>query len=55
MGKIIMLCGMPGSGKSTYAKDRLEPKGFKILSSDQLRLEIMWKYFKNFFIELNII
>ena len=35
-----MLCGIPGSGKSTYAKELSQTENAIILSSDQLRLEL---------------
>ena len=36
MGKFIMLVGLPGSGKSTFAKNL----GYNIFSSDELRKEL---------------
>ena len=39
MNKLIILCGLPGSGKSTYAKKYLENDA-TILSSDKLRKEL---------------
>lgn len=39
MSKLCMLVGLPGSGKSTYAKN-MEKKGYVIHSSDALRKEL---------------
>lgn len=39
MCKFIMLVGLPGSGKSTYAK-KLEEEGYRIHSSDAIREEL---------------
>lgn len=39
MTKFIMLCGLPGSGKSKFAKE-LSKKGFNIHSSDSIRKEL---------------
>jgi predicted kinase len=39
MKKIILLIGIPGSGKTTLAKRLLE-KGFQIISADSIRLEL---------------
>lgn len=39
--KLIILCGIPGSGKSTYAKDYVERNGNTVhLSSDAIRKEL---------------
>ena len=38
MAKIVMMVGLPGSGKSTYA-DKLKEKGYVIHSSDNIREE----------------
>ena len=41
MARLIMLIGLPGSGKSTYAKSLLDPKGkIKYCSSDSIRQEL---------------
>lgn len=41
MAKFIMLCGLPGSGKSTYAKSLIEFKNnISYLSSDKIREEL---------------
>ena len=41
MPKLIMLIGLPGSGKSTYAKSLLDPEGkVKYCSSDEVRKEL---------------
>lgn len=40
MCKFIMLVGLPGSGKSTYAK-KLEEEGYRIHSSDAIRKELL--------------
>jgi len=37
--KMILLCGLPASGKSTYTK-KLQEKGYKIHSSDAIREEL---------------
>lgn len=39
MKKLIILAGVPGSGKSTYIKKNL-PKNSLVLSSDEIRLEL---------------
>lgn len=39
MPTIIVMCGLPGSGKSTYSK-KLEEKGYIIHSSDAIRAEL---------------
>jgi predicted kinase len=39
MKKAVILVGIPGSGKSTIAKD-LESKGFKRFNSDLIRKEL---------------
>lgn len=41
MARLIMLIGLPGSGKSTYAKSLLDPEGkIKYCSSDSIRKEL---------------
>lgn len=41
MARLIMLIGLPGSGKSTYAKSLLDPEGkVKYCSSDSIRKEL---------------
>ena len=41
MARLIMLIGLPGSGKSTYAKSLLDPEGkVKYCSSDGVRKEL---------------
>lgn len=37
MGKLIMLRGLPASGKSTYAKEMVRTKGYKRVNRDDLR------------------
>ena len=39
MANMIMMCGLPGSGKSTYA-EKLEEEGYIIHSSDKIREEL---------------
>ena len=41
--KFVMLCGIPGSGKSTYAEqfNRLSHNSYMILSSDKIREELL--------------
>lgn len=39
MPELIMLVGLPGSGKSTYAAEYKE-KGYHVHSSDQIREEL---------------
>lgn len=39
MTELVMLCGLPGSGKSTYA-EQLKEKGYIIHSSDAIREEL---------------
>lgn len=39
MAELIMLCGLPSSGKSTYA-DKLKEQGYIAHSSDELRKEL---------------
>ena len=39
-GKLILLCGIPGSGKSTFAKMYEPLKHHIILSSDSIREEL---------------
>jgi len=39
MKKVHMMIGIPGSGKSTYAKELAKEKGYKIISTDIVRLE----------------
>lgn len=36
---LVLLVGLPGSGKSTYASD-LKEKGYRVHSSDELRIEL---------------
>ena len=38
-GKLIMMIGVPGAGKSTVAK-KVVDKGFHYLNADQIRLEL---------------
>lgn len=38
--KFIMLCGIPGSGKSTYCNDYKDNKDYVIVSSDSIREEL---------------
>lgn len=37
---IIIICGLPGVGKSTLAKALADRKDYKILSSDKIRKEV---------------
>ena len=39
-GKLIVLVGMPGSGKTTFAKNVLEDEDVVIISSDEIRLRL---------------
>jgi len=41
MQKFIMMCGLPGSGKSTYAKKNFVGENIVYLSSDELREELL--------------
>lgn len=41
MPKILLLIGLPGCGKSTYAKFLLTQENYVILSSDSLRKELL--------------
>lgn len=41
MQKFIMMCGLPGSGKSTYAKKNFVGENIIYLSSDELREELL--------------
>lgn len=38
--EVIITCGIPTSGKSTFAKKVAEQRGFFILSRDELRIKI---------------
>jgi predicted kinase len=40
MNVLIVLCGLPGSGKSTYAKYLTESGHFECVSTDQIRKEL---------------
>ena len=40
MAKFIMLAGLPGSGKSTYAEELVRKEGFVVHSSDKIREEL---------------
>lgn len=37
MAKLIMLIGIPGSGKTTYSKDLSKEYNAKVISSDKVR------------------
>lgn len=39
MEKIYFLCGIQGSGKSTFAKNHYQQYNANIISSDQIRKE----------------
>ncbi len=39
MNELIMTVGLPGSGKSTWAKGMKEKYGYEIFSSDEIRIE----------------
>lgn len=40
MNRLILMCGLPGSGKSTYAKKLMEMNpGWKYVSRDEVRYE----------------
>lgn len=39
MSKIIMMCGIPGSGKSTFCKEYF--KNYKYISRDQIRFSLL--------------
>lgn len=39
MKKVYLLCGLQGSGKSTYAKTHAEALNSKIVSTDQIRIK----------------
>lgn len=41
MNKLIVLVGLPASGKSTYAREHLQDENTIILSSDKLREELL--------------
>ncbi len=38
---LVVMCGLPATGKTTLAKKISEKKGFKVLSSDSIRAEII--------------
>ena len=38
---VIVMCGLPATGKSTIAKKLAKKKGYKLLSSDILRIELL--------------
>lgn len=40
MNKFVMLCGLPGSGKSTYAERLATEENFVVHSSDKIRAEL---------------
>ena len=40
MNVLIVLCGLPGSGKSTYAKYLTESGPFECVSTDQIRKDL---------------
>lgn len=40
MNVLIVMCGLPGSGKSTYAKYITESGHFECVSTDQIRKEL---------------
>lgn len=41
MSKLIIMCGIPGSGKSTYAKNHLCPAFDEYVSRDEIRFSIV--------------
>lgn len=41
MNKIILMCGIPGSGKSTYAKENMCPAFDEYVSRDEVRFSIV--------------
>lgn len=47
MNKLIMLIGLPGSGKSTFAKELAIREHAEIFSSDEIGFEIYGKYVAN--------
>ena len=40
MTRFVMMCGLPGSGKSTYADELARKEGFIVHSSDKIREEL---------------
>lgn len=40
MSKLIVMCGLPGSGKSVYVKNNFTSKGEVIISMDSVRQEL---------------
>ena len=41
MAKLIMMVGIPGSGKTTYSKDLSKEYNAKVISSDKVRQTIV--------------
>lgn len=41
MNKLILLCGIPGSGKSTWAKEHANPIFDEYISRDEIRFELV--------------
>lgn len=41
MNKLIIMCGIPGSGKSTYAKANMSPAFDEYVSRDEVRFSIV--------------
>jgi predicted kinase len=45
--KLVIMCGIPTAGKSTFTKKVLEPAGFKVVSRDRIRLKLFGKNYKH--------
>ena len=47
--RLFLLCGCPGSGKSTWAKNRVAKYGGKIISRDMIRFDLLNRRGGNYF------
>lgn len=48
MARLILMCGLPGSGKSTYIKNRLEEDSQMWISRDAIRFSLVGEHEKYF-------
>lgn len=47
--RVFLLCGCPGSGKTTFARERIAKYGGHHISRDEIRFELLDKYGGDYF------
>ena len=47
--RVFLICGIPGSGKSTWVRDRIAKYGGHHISRDEIRFELLEKHGGDYF------